>query len=201
MRSRITIDTDLIFHGNNNGDDSNQSVNPATYSQPPQRGPHPSQKPPGESTDRWVEEQFNLGCFGNRGEVIGLGQVKETDILSDDDEYCKSVRAACTEPADLQGEMEGLHLHAATGSHSRNGRGDMLSGTQRSGDQTNPGADSGSLHSLTPSLGGVSLSRCAPPPLKLAPVKQCTLEGATKDRDSVWVRRDDLANGCNGDVF
>uniref|UniRef100_A0A8C4HJA0 T-lymphoma invasion and metastasis-inducing protein 1 n=1 Tax=Dicentrarchus labrax TaxID=13489 RepID=A0A8C4HJA0_DICLA len=67
VRNRFTIDTDLVFHAH---------------------------KPQGEDTDRWVEEQFDLGCYEDQGEGIDVGQVKETDILSDDDEYCKSVRAA-----------------------------------------------------------------------------------------------------------
>uniref|UniRef100_A0A3P8TYC7 TIAM Rac1 associated GEF 1 n=1 Tax=Amphiprion percula TaxID=161767 RepID=A0A3P8TYC7_AMPPE len=130
MRNRITIDTDLIFHG--------------------------------EDTDRWVEEQFNLGYYEDQCEGIDVGQVKETDILSDDDEYCKSVRAASEDADRIQ--------HAD---------------------------DSNSFASC-----GVSLSRCATPTLKLAPLKQCAVEGATnKDHDVIWVRRDDFANGCNSDVF
>uniref|UniRef100_A0A3Q1B8M6 TIAM Rac1 associated GEF 1a n=1 Tax=Amphiprion ocellaris TaxID=80972 RepID=A0A3Q1B8M6_AMPOC len=73
MRNRITIDTDL-------------------------HAPLQSQKSQGEDTDRWVEEQFNLGYYEDQCEGIDVGQVKETDILSDDDEYCKSVRAASAEP-------------------------------------------------------------------------------------------------------
>uniref|UniRef100_A0A4W6FXJ6 TIAM Rac1 associated GEF 1 n=1 Tax=Lates calcarifer TaxID=8187 RepID=A0A4W6FXJ6_LATCA len=124
VRNRFTIDTDLVFHGNNNNKD----------------------------TDRWVEEQFDLGCYEDQGEGIDVGQVKETDILSDDDEYCKS------------------------------------------------GVKQESVDSFTSC--GVSLSHCATPTLKLAPLKQCAVEGATNnDHDVIWVRRDDFANGCNSDVF
>uniref|UniRef100_A0A3Q3JWW3 TIAM Rac1 associated GEF 1a n=1 Tax=Monopterus albus TaxID=43700 RepID=A0A3Q3JWW3_MONAL len=100
-RNHFTIDTDLIFHGNNNID-SNSSHLPS----------YPSSYLPlsQDDTDLWVEEQFNLGCYEDQGEGIDMGQVKETDILSDDDEYCKSVRAASAEPSDLEGKMEGLDL-------------------------------------------------------------------------------------------
>uniref|UniRef100_A0A3Q1EDJ9 TIAM Rac1 associated GEF 1a n=1 Tax=Acanthochromis polyacanthus TaxID=80966 RepID=A0A3Q1EDJ9_9TELE len=132
MRNRITIDTDL-------------------------HAPLQSQKSQGEDTDRWVEEQFNLGYYEDQCEgIIDVGQVKETDILSDDDEYCKSVRAASEEA-----------------------------------DQRQHGDDSDSFASC-----GVSLSRCTTPTLKLAPLKQCAVEGATnKDHDVIWVRREDFANG------
>uniref|UniRef100_A0A8C2ZIV6 TIAM Rac1 associated GEF 1 n=1 Tax=Cyclopterus lumpus TaxID=8103 RepID=A0A8C2ZIV6_CYCLU len=94
VRNRFTIDTDMIFHGNNNKD-----------------------------TDRWVEEQFDLGCYEEQGEGIDVGQMKETDILSDDDEYCKSVRAASAEPADMEGRMEGIDLQVAeVRGHNLNGR-------------------------------------------------------------------------------
>uniref|UniRef100_A0A4W6FVS5 TIAM Rac1 associated GEF 1 n=1 Tax=Lates calcarifer TaxID=8187 RepID=A0A4W6FVS5_LATCA len=83
-------------------------------------------KPQGEDTDRWVEEQFDLGCYEDQGEGIDVGQVKETDILSDDDEYCKSVRAASAEPADLEGKMEGLDLEGGeTRSHNLNRRAEL----------------------------------------------------------------------------
>uniref|UniRef100_A0A3P8NDU0 TIAM Rac1 associated GEF 1a n=1 Tax=Astatotilapia calliptera TaxID=8154 RepID=A0A3P8NDU0_ASTCA len=80
VRNRITIDTDLPC------------------------------KPQGEDTDRWVEEQFNLGCYENQCEGTDVGQVKETDILSDDDEYCTSVRAMSTKLDNLEEQMKGLNL-------------------------------------------------------------------------------------------
>uniref|UniRef100_H3CX54 TIAM Rac1 associated GEF 1 n=1 Tax=Tetraodon nigroviridis TaxID=99883 RepID=H3CX54_TETNG len=98
VRNRFTIDTDIIFHGNNN-----------------------PQKLQGEDTDRWVEEQFDLRCYEEQGPGVDMGQVKETDILSDDDEYCKSVRAASAEPADLDGRMERLDVR---GGEKGNGQGE-----------------------------------------------------------------------------
>uniref|UniRef100_A0A8C4HIS0 T-lymphoma invasion and metastasis-inducing protein 1 n=1 Tax=Dicentrarchus labrax TaxID=13489 RepID=A0A8C4HIS0_DICLA len=172
VRNRFTIDTDLVFHGNNNNSNDSEPSQHSSYPPLSQHALLQAHKPQGEDTDRWVEEQFDLGCYEDQGEGIDVGQVKETDILSDDDEYCKSVRAASAEPADLEGKMEGLDLQ---GREMRN--------------------------SFTSC--GVSLSRCATPTIKLAPLKkQCAVEGATnKDHDVIWVRRDDFANRCNSDVF
>uniref|UniRef100_A0A8D0A739 TIAM Rac1 associated GEF 1 n=1 Tax=Sander lucioperca TaxID=283035 RepID=A0A8D0A739_SANLU len=168
VRNRFTIDTDLVFHGNNNNRNDSDHALPQSH------------KPQGEDTDRWVEEQFDLGCYEDQGEGIDMGKVKETDILSDDDEYCKSVRAASAEPS---------------------GSEFMLSGMQEDEvDRIKHGDDSGSVDSFTSC--GVSLSHCVTPTLKLTPLKQCAVEGATnKDHDAIWVRRDDFANGCNSNVF
>ncbi|XP_058483251.1 rho guanine nucleotide exchange factor TIAM1-like isoform X1 [Solea solea] len=200
VRNRFTIDTDLVFHGNNNnnGSDSDAAHPPSC---PPlfQHALLQSRKPQGEDTDRWVEEQFDLGSYESQGEGIDVGQVKETDILSDDDEYCKSVRAASAEPGDLEGKMGGLNLQGGeTRSHNLNGqlletRSEIIRGL------TQDGGGSG-LDSL-PSCG-ISLSCCTTQTLKLAPLKQCAAEeAANSDHDVVWVRRDDFANGCNSDVF
>ncbi|XP_034405445.1 T-lymphoma invasion and metastasis-inducing protein 1-like isoform X2 [Cyclopterus lumpus] len=112
VRNRFTIDTDMIFHGNNNSNDSDTS-HQSSYPPLSQHALPQSNKPQGEDTDRWVEEQFDLGCYEEQGEGIDVGQMKETDILSDDDEYCKSVRAASAEPADMEGRMEGIDLQVA----------------------------------------------------------------------------------------
>uniref|UniRef100_A0A671W2E4 TIAM Rac1 associated GEF 1 n=1 Tax=Sparus aurata TaxID=8175 RepID=A0A671W2E4_SPAAU len=56
--------------------------------------------PQGEDTDRWVEEQFDLGCYEDQGDGIDIGQVKETDILSDDDEYLETGSAMQEEEVD-----------------------------------------------------------------------------------------------------
>ncbi|XP_042286382.1 rho guanine nucleotide exchange factor TIAM1 isoform X2 [Thunnus maccoyii] len=211
VRNRFTIDTDLVFHGNNNNsndsDPSRHSSYPSSYSSLSNHGLLQSHKPQGEDTDRWVEEQFDLGRYEDQGEGIDVGQVKETDILSDDDEYCKSVRAASSEPIDLEGKMDGLNLQAREArSHNLNGRvetgSEVIQGVMREDevDRMKRGDDSGSVDSYTSC--GVPLSRCATPTLKLAPLKQCAVEGAAnKDHDVIWVRRDDFTNGCNSDVF
>ncbi|CAK6969114.1 rho guanine nucleotide exchange factor TIAM1-like [Scomber scombrus] len=208
VRNRFTIDTDLVFHGNNNNSNdstpSRHSTYPSSYSPLSQHALLQSHKPQGEDTDRWVEEQFDLGCYEDQGEGIDVGQVKETDILSDDDEYCKSVRAASSESVDLQGKMDRLNLHGGEArSHNLNGRVETGSEgimQQEEVDRMKRSDDSGSVDSFTSC--GVPLSRCATPTLKLAPLKQCAVEGAAnKDHDVIWVRRDDFTNGCNSDVF
>lgn len=211
VRNRFTIDTDLVFHGNNNNsldsDPSHHSSYPPSHLPLSQHALLQTHKPQAEDTDRWVEEQFDLGCYEDQGEGIDVEQVKETDILSDDDEYCKSVRAASAEPSDLEGKVEGLNLQGQEmRSHNLNGRVETRSEAMQSvtqGEEVNRikhGDDSGSVGSFTSC--GSSLSHCATPTIKLAPLKQCAVEGATnKDHDVIWVRRDDFANGCNSDVF
>ncbi|XP_040907331.1 T-lymphoma invasion and metastasis-inducing protein 1 isoform X4 [Toxotes jaculatrix] len=208
VRNRFTIDTDLVFHGNNNNSsDPDPSHHPSSCSPLLQHAFPQSHKTQGEDTDRWVEEQFDLGGYEDQGEGIDVGQVKETDILSDDDEYCKSVRAASAEPDGLEGKMEGLNLEGGeVRSHNLNGqvetKGENIQTViqEEEVNRIKQGDGSGSVDSFT--YCGVSLSRCATPTLKLAPLKQCAVEGATNnDHDVVWVRRDDFANGCNSDVF
>ncbi|XP_029957639.1 T-lymphoma invasion and metastasis-inducing protein 1 isoform X1 [Salarias fasciatus] len=194
VKNRITIDTDLVFHGNNNNsNDTNPSRHHSSNALLSQHAPLQSDKSQGEDTDRWVEEQFNLGCYEEQCDGIDLGQVKETDILSDDDEYCKSVRAASARPAALETEMDGLRLQGREG-----GLNDRA--MQEEADRIRHGDDSSSIDSFASC--GVSASQCAGSSLKLAPLKQCAVEGVTnQDHDAIWVRRDDFANGCNGNVF
>lgn len=148
-----------------------------------------------------MEQQFDLECYEDQGEVIDMEQVKETDILSDDDEYCESVRAASAEPPELEGKMEGLGLQdGEMRSHNLNGhlepRSEMVHSVTQE-DRIKRGDDSDSFTSC-----GASLSRCATPTVKRAPLKQCAVEGATSmDHEVIWVRRDDFSNGCNSDVF
>ncbi|XP_034538996.1 T-lymphoma invasion and metastasis-inducing protein 1 isoform X1 [Notolabrus celidotus] len=194
VRNRFTINTDLVFHGNNN---SSSDSDPSSHSPLSQHALLQPLKPQGEDTDRWVEEQFDLARYEDQGEGIDLAQVKETDILSDDDEYCKSVRAASAEPPNLEGKMRGLNLNGGVETHS-----DIMQSRMQEGEvnQMKHGDDSGSVDSFTSC--GVSLSRCTTPTVKLAPLKQCAVEGATnRERDVIWVRREDFANGCNSDVF
>lgn len=182
MRNRFTIDTDIIFHGNN----SAKVPDPCRLYLPlSQHALLQSQKPQGEDTDRWVEQQFDLRRYEEAGEGVDIGPVKETDILSDDDEYCKSVRAASAEPADLDGRMERLDIRGG-----------------EAGGGSDPKPAGGPDRGAAPSPCGAALSRCATPTLTRAAMKQCAAEEATnKDRDVIWVRRDDFVNSCNSDVF
>lgn len=193
-RNRITIDADQILHNNNESGDapdfSHQSSCSPSSSPHSQHESHPSHKQQAEDTDRWVEEQFNLGCYEEQCKSIDDRQVKETDILSDDDEYCESVRAPSAEPDTLGAGMEELNLHSKEVNLNR------MTESKRKGvkvDRRKRREDSDSFTSCS-----LSVSHCS----KLAPLKQqCAVEGATSKDHDIWVRRDDFGKGCNGDVF
>nr|XP_025728055.1 T-lymphoma invasion and metastasis-inducing protein 1 isoform X3 [Callorhinus ursinus] len=70
-RNRFTIDSDAV-----------STSSPEKESQQP---------PGGGDTDRWVEEQFDLAQYEEQEDI------KETDILSDDDEFCESVKGAAVD--------------------------------------------------------------------------------------------------------
>uniref|UniRef100_A0A3Q1AZ50 TIAM Rac1 associated GEF 1b n=1 Tax=Amphiprion ocellaris TaxID=80972 RepID=A0A3Q1AZ50_AMPOC len=89
VRNRFTIDTDIVFDG-----------------EPEQQDLHQQSELAGD-TDRWVEEQFDLEEYEDQEEM------KETDILSDeDDELCQTPRAPSTE-ADLEDPIMALSLEGA----------------------------------------------------------------------------------------
>ncbi|XP_006862588.1 PREDICTED: T-lymphoma invasion and metastasis-inducing protein 1 isoform X2 [Chrysochloris asiatica] len=82
-RNRFTIDSDAVSAGS------------------PERE---SQQPPsGGDTDRWVEEQFDLAQYEEQEDV------KETDILSDDDEFCESAKGASVD-RDLQERLQATSI-------------------------------------------------------------------------------------------
>ncbi|KAI5182039.1 T-Lymphoma Invasion And Metastasis-Inducing Protein 1 [Manis pentadactyla] len=98
-RNRFTIDSDAI-----------SASSPEKESQQP---------PGGGDTDRWVEEQFDLAQYEEQDDI------KETDILSDDDEFCESVKGA-TVDRDLQ-----ERLQAASISQRERGRNSLDSHASR----------------------------------------------------------------------
>ncbi|XP_030648416.1 T-lymphoma invasion and metastasis-inducing protein 1 [Chanos chanos] len=168
VRKRFTIDTDVVFD-----DVMNQESNaetPTCRQLPPLESQ--TQQRPNADTDRWVEEQFDLDHYDNQGDV------KETDILSDDDEYCESLRAPSTEPS-VEGSLGALTLEE----------------DERAGDEGRE-----KLCDETQSQRNAEVSR---EPLKLTPLrKQCAVEGACEgEREVIWVRREDFASGCNSDIF
>ncbi|XP_067896631.1 rho guanine nucleotide exchange factor TIAM1-like isoform X2 [Heterodontus francisci] len=81
-RNRFTIDADDLF-GRRQNNESSQSLVTSN------------------DTDRWVEEQFDLGKYEEQEDV------KETDILSDDDEYCQSVKSSSLSK-DLQEQLKAM---------------------------------------------------------------------------------------------
>ncbi|XP_037017320.2 rho guanine nucleotide exchange factor TIAM1 isoform X1 [Artibeus jamaicensis] len=96
-RNRFTIDSDAVSAGS------------------PERE---AQQPPGAGdTDRWVEEQFDLAQYEEQDGV------KETDILSDDDEFCESEKGASVDrglPERLQAACigQGTRGHPRPDSHA-----------------------------------------------------------------------------------
>ncbi|NXK87956.1 TIAM1 protein, partial [Formicarius rufipectus] len=83
-RNRFTIDSDAVY-----------------ASSSPEK--EPQQPPHGGDTDRWVEEQFDLAQYEEQEDI------KETDILSDDDEYCEAVRGGAAE-RDLRERLQAATL-------------------------------------------------------------------------------------------
>ncbi|XP_004675401.1 PREDICTED: T-lymphoma invasion and metastasis-inducing protein 1 isoform X2 [Condylura cristata] len=82
-RNRFTIDADAI-----------------SASSPEKE---PQQPPAGGDTDRWVEEQFDLAQYEEQEDI------KETDILSDEDEFCEAVKGAAVD-RDLQERLQAASL-------------------------------------------------------------------------------------------
>ncbi|XP_026508044.1 T-lymphoma invasion and metastasis-inducing protein 1-like isoform X1 [Terrapene carolina triunguis] len=88
-RNRFTIDSDAVF----------ESSPEKESRQPTASG----------DTDRWVEEQFDLAQYEEQEDI------KETDILSDDDEYCESTKST-TVDRELQEQLQAASI---TSSQSR----------------------------------------------------------------------------------
>nr|XP_060626422.1 rho guanine nucleotide exchange factor TIAM1 [Anolis sagrei ordinatus]XP_060626423.1 rho guanine nucleotide exchange factor TIAM1 [Anolis sagrei ordinatus]XP_060626424.1 rho guanine nucleotide exchange factor TIAM1 [Anolis sagrei ordinatus]XP_060626425.1 rho guanine nucleotide exchange factor TIAM1 [Anolis sagrei ordinatus]XP_060626426.1 rho guanine nucleotide exchange factor TIAM1 [Anolis sagrei ordinatus]XP_060626427.1 rho guanine nucleotide exchange factor TIAM1 [Anolis sagrei ordinatus] len=82
-RNRFTVDSDAVFAGS------------------PEK--EPQQASNSKDTDRWVEEQFDLGQYEEQEDI------KETDILSDDDEYCEPLRNAVVEK-ELQEQLQAASI-------------------------------------------------------------------------------------------
>nr|XP_043870936.1 rho guanine nucleotide exchange factor TIAM1-like isoform X2 [Solea senegalensis]XP_043870937.1 rho guanine nucleotide exchange factor TIAM1-like isoform X2 [Solea senegalensis] len=106
VRNRFTIDTDIVF------DVEPEQDSPKEFDSDPlqQEEEKQDQQQPelAGDTDRWVEEQFDLEDYEEREEV------KETDILSDDDddgEFCQTPGASSAE-ADLEAPVMALSLES-----------------------------------------------------------------------------------------
>uniref|UniRef100_A0A671MEU8 T-lymphoma invasion and metastasis-inducing protein 1-like n=1 Tax=Sinocyclocheilus anshuiensis TaxID=1608454 RepID=A0A671MEU8_9TELE len=96
VRNRFTIDTDIVF-----------DTEPDSDSPDSQHAQQQGIVPAGD-TDRWVEEQFDLQRYEEQEQ-----DVKETDILSDDDEFCQSALSPSTDP-DVEGPLSALSLEGDT---------------------------------------------------------------------------------------
>lgn len=104
-RNRFTIDSDAVF-----------ASSPEKESQ---------QASNSKDTDRWVEEQFDLGQYEEQDDV------KETDILSDDDddEYCEPLRNTMVEK-ELQEQLQAASI--ASSRSYRGGKAQYAAGTHAS---------------------------------------------------------------------
>lgn len=88
MRNRFTIDSDTVY-----------ATSPDKESETEAEPKPPQQTTSSGDTDRWVEEQFDLAQYEEQEDV------KETDILSSDDEYCESIKGGSMEK-DLSEQLE-----------------------------------------------------------------------------------------------
>uniref|UniRef100_A0A8C5G629 TIAM Rac1 associated GEF 1b n=1 Tax=Gouania willdenowi TaxID=441366 RepID=A0A8C5G629_GOUWI len=104
VRNRFTIDTDIVFDGE---PEQYEMYSPDAKS--PQKEEELDQQPQSElsgDTDRWVEEQFDLEDYEDQDET------KETDILSDDDDFCLTPRASSSDVG-LESPVMALSLESA----------------------------------------------------------------------------------------
>ncbi|XP_075053250.1 rho guanine nucleotide exchange factor TIAM1 isoform X1 [Mixophyes fleayi] len=92
VRNRFTIDSDTVY-----------STSPDKESETDTELKPPQQSTNSGDTDRWVEEQFDLAQYEEQEDV------KETDILSSDDEYCESIKGGSMEK-DLSEQLEATSI-------------------------------------------------------------------------------------------
>ncbi|XP_055768039.1 LOW QUALITY PROTEIN: rho guanine nucleotide exchange factor TIAM1-like [Salvelinus fontinalis] len=113
VRNRFTIDTDIVFDGEPDQESPLSPLSPEELEGQGQKEGQGRGEVQTGDTDRWVEEQFDLERYEEEAQVKGGGDVKETDILSDDDDFCQSVGGPSSEPpstADLEGPVGALSL-------------------------------------------------------------------------------------------
>lgn len=97
MRNRFTIDTDIVFDG-----EPEQDLAPVDKPDDDGDGGQQPELLAGD-TDRWVEEQFDLDEYEDQDEL------KETDIVSDEDDAAAALRGRAVE-ADLEARITALSL-------------------------------------------------------------------------------------------
>ncbi|XP_036392299.1 T-lymphoma invasion and metastasis-inducing protein 1-like isoform X1 [Megalops cyprinoides] len=209
VRNRFTIDTDIVFDREPNRDPAAQPP----PSQEPQRQEQQAVLGPGD-TDRWVEEQFDLDQYEDQEEV------KETDILSDDeDDFCESAKGSLEEPeleeSELEEPVSALSLEGeAQAEEGGQGEGSVEGeeeGADKSGGAGNDkgdgngddeGAGEGEISENKQSQSSEDTRAVKLSQLK----KQCamsglngTLEGSTEE-EVIWVRRDDFQRSQDSDI-
>ncbi|XP_030633072.1 T-lymphoma invasion and metastasis-inducing protein 1-like [Chanos chanos] len=177
VRNRFTIDTDIVF----DTDAIGESLSQSPHAQKPQsKQPQDQQQqeqpsaPPAD-TDRWVEEQFDLDRYEDQEDV------KETDILSDDDDFCQSAASPSTEP-DLEGPVSALSLESGTTDGEQEGEAEEAEG-KLAEDAENYKSQSPPANTHAVKLSAVG-KQCA---MSVASVDE---QGPAED-EVIWVRRDD----------
>ncbi|XP_034459426.1 T-lymphoma invasion and metastasis-inducing protein 1 isoform X2 [Hippoglossus hippoglossus] len=115
VRNRFTIDTDIVFDGEPEQDLASPEE-PVSARLQQEDKPEQQQTEVAGDTDRWVEEQFDLEEYEDQEEV------KETDILSDDDEFCQTPGAPSAE-ADLEAPVMALSLEGGEGGEAEECKG------------------------------------------------------------------------------
>lgn len=104
VRHRFTIDTDVAFDVE---PDQNLTSPEDSGADPLQKEGEPDQQSESASdTDRWVEEQFDLEEYEDPEEV------KETDILSDDDDQSAQTPRAFYTEVELETSVAALSLES-----------------------------------------------------------------------------------------
>ncbi|XP_049432951.1 rho guanine nucleotide exchange factor TIAM1 isoform X1 [Epinephelus fuscoguttatus] len=130
VRNRFTIDTDIVFDGEAEQDLTSPQEPDANRLQPQDDKPDRLQQTElAGDTDRWVEEQFDLEEYEDQDEV------KETDILSDeDDEFCQTTRVSSAD-ADLEAPVMALSLESKESKENESLKSPKAGGTP---DDVNP---------------------------------------------------------------
>uniref|UniRef100_A0A3P9MAH6 TIAM Rac1 associated GEF 1b n=1 Tax=Oryzias latipes TaxID=8090 RepID=A0A3P9MAH6_ORYLA len=107
VRNRFTIDTDIVFDRDpDQHDPTSPEESHSRKLQQKSKADEQQQSEDGD-TDRWVEEQFDLEEYEDQEDM------KETDILSDEDEeFCQAPKAQ-SEEVDLEAPLKALSLEGA----------------------------------------------------------------------------------------
>ncbi|XP_048120534.1 rho guanine nucleotide exchange factor TIAM1 isoform X4 [Alosa alosa] len=193
VRNRFTIDTDIVFDSEpGSGDPDPDTPSPDSHEPLQQPSPGMGGVLAGGDTDRWVEEQFDLEQYEDPDDV------KETDILSDDDDdvvgFCREGRGPAREGR-LEGPMAALDLEDDTSGEKPREE----EGKRRSEAMAAEGGDNDD--------DGGTIPHRAPGSLRLSHLgKQCAMSVASVDEqppasqdEVVWVRREDQATTPDSD--
>ncbi|TNN75099.1 T-lymphoma invasion and metastasis-inducing protein 1 [Liparis tanakae] len=132
VRNRFTIDTDIVFDGEPGQELPSPQEPDSNELQRDNEPDEPQQPEAAGDTDRWVEEQFDLE------EYEDPEAVKETDILSDDDDMFGKAPGASPAEADLEAPIMALSLNSEETNEGTSGQSPKASGTPDDLQPSNP---------------------------------------------------------------